>query len=199
MEYADPAERFYAHVWPQAAMVLRAARLLTREDASAEDLVQETLLKAFRAIDLLHDPSGVIPWLMTILRNTHIDQLRARASAAGQVLSLDAMELDVPFEPQPAQPEQGDIAAILEELSDRTLVDALAALPEAIRFTLLLVDIQQMDHADVAAVLEIPVGTVKSRVHRGHAMLRDLLSAGKSAGPSQAPSTRHRASSAGEP
>ena len=167
--------RFYQLVWPHRQHLLRAALILCGgASAEAEDLSQETLMRAFTHLDQFRQGDDARPWLMTILRRLRIDRLRSEARYQNDV-SLDAGEFD------PAAPmEMGSIAtdqpqALLEDFSDAAVIDALQRLPEDIRWTLLLADVQGQDHKDVAKVLEVPVGTIKSRVHRGRAMLRTAL------------------------
>jgi RNA polymerase sigma-70 factor (ECF subfamily) len=175
----DAQSRFDALVWPHAAAVLRTARFLCHDPAEADDVAQETLVKAFRALDTFRPGTDVKAWLMTILRNTRIDRMRSRG-ARGRDVSLDAM----PFEPAsdeggPAgvdgHPAWDDPHALLQRFSDRHMIQALQCLPEEIRWTLLLVDVEGIDHAEAAAILGVPVGTVKSRAHRGRRMLREAL------------------------
>src|SRR5687767_6956714 len=92
---ADASKRFYAEIWPHAAAVLRSAQFLAHNDAEADDLVQEVMLKAFRHIAQLHDPRGAKAWLMTILRTTRLDRIRASANAAKDV-SLEQIVVDPP-------------------------------------------------------------------------------------------------------
>ena len=163
--------------------VLRTARILVGNAAEAEDFAQETLLKAFRFLDRFEPGTEVQgsarPWLLTILRNTRIDRLRASASSAGQI-SLDALAWE-PADPStsPAIAAAGqldrDPLVILNAFGDAEIIAALQGLPEEIRWTLLLVDVEQLDQKEAAAVLEVPVGTVKSRLHRGRAMLHEVL------------------------
>ena len=170
-------ERFYKLIWPHAPMVLRTALFLTRQAAEADDLAQETLLKAFRSLSQFRDGTDAKAWLMTILRNTRIDRIRAKASHPA-TLSLDEMVQEPPHpDLETSQPDANwtDPRQMMEQLGDQQIIDALQGLPEDIRWTLLLVDVEGIDHADAAEVLGIPVGTVKSRVHRGHRMLRDVL------------------------
>ncbi len=172
------AVRFRQLAWPLVSVVLRTAECLTRSFDQAEDLAQETMLKAARAIDSFQDGTDMKGWLLTIMRRTHIDWLRAKRNRPLQ-LSLEAEELDLPgdkdqragrFDEQWEEPEE-----LMDRLDDATVIEALQRLPNDIRWTLLLVDIEQMEQADAAAVLDVPVGTIKSRTHRGRAMLRDQL------------------------
>lgn len=139
----------------------------------AEDLAQETLLKAFGALDQFVPGTNMPAWLARILRNTRIDRLRSAQGSAGNV-SLDALALDVADEPD--ETEQWDNPAeVLNAFGDEEIIEALKALPEEIRWTLLLVDVQGLALQEAATVLEIPVGTVKSRVFRGRRMLKEAL------------------------
>ena len=171
--------RFYDALWPHMPSVLRTAHLLCGGDASeAEELAQETMLKAFRAIGQYRDGTDARAWLLTILRHARIDRVRAAAAAPASV-SLDALDHDPAAAPQEdeldADAAAEDPQALLEQFSDAEVIRALAALPEEIRWTLLLVDVQGMDHARAAEVLRVPVGTIKSRAHRGRRMLRGAL------------------------
>lgn len=172
------AERFRRLAWPEMAVVLRTAQCLTRYQADAEDLSQETMVKAMRAIDTYQDGTDIRAWLLTILRRTHIDRMRAEKPKP-QELPLDeyaigdasdggrsAGEHDADWD----QPEE-----LLNRFEDEAVIEAMRLLPEDIRWTLLLVDVEQMEQADAAEVLDVAVGTIKSRVHRGRAMLRDRL------------------------
>jgi len=172
------ARRFKELAWPMLPVVLRTAQCLTRRDDVAEDLAQETMVKAMRAIDTYEDGTNIKAWLLTILRRTHIDRLR-RDRDRPLHLSIDAVDGDWPdtehteggqYDEQWREPEE-----LMNRLDDEQIVKAMEALPDEIRWTLLLVDVEQLPLADVADVLEIPVGTVKSRVHRGRGMLRDCL------------------------
>jgi RNA polymerase sigma-70 factor (ECF subfamily) len=173
VDQARDTERFYDLVWPYRADVLRLAQFLSHAHAEAEDLAQETLLKAFTKIGSFKGGSDAKGWLLTILRNTWVDRVRAKKTHPE--MSLD----DLPAEQAAAQAEPLYESSQPEELlngfSDQEIIDALRRLPEDIRWTLLLVDVQELAQQEAAGILDIPLGTVKSRVHRGHAMVRDLL------------------------
>ncbi|HEY8665304.1 MAG TPA: sigma-70 family RNA polymerase sigma factor [Tepidisphaeraceae bacterium] len=174
MDRVLASERFYRMVWPHRASVLRLARILSREDG--EDLAQETLLKAFAAIERLEEGANALPWLAAILRNARIDRLRkGRPEARDVALSELGMELAENEAAAEVAGEWERPEELLEAFSDQQVIDALAELPEEIRWTLLLVEVQGMDQAEAAKILEVPVGTIKSRAHRGRAMLRESL------------------------
>ncbi len=172
------AERFKRLAWPQMAAVLRTAQCLTRHQAEAEDLAQETMIKAMRAMDTYHDGTNIRAWLLTILRRTHIDRLRAHKPRPNEMPLDETMiePADDPsesagtFDEQWTEPEQ-----LMNRFEDEAVADALRALPHDLRWTLLLVDVEQLEQADAADVLGVAVGTIKSRAHRGRAMLRDHL------------------------
>jgi len=158
-------------------MLLRTALILCHHQAEAEDVSQEALLKAFKAIDQLRADEDPRPWLLTILRHVRIDRIRSAASKHVAV-SLDGAEFD------PADEETviagdaetwADPEAMLQQFSNAQILSALQALPMDIRWTLLLVDVEGIDQQDAAAVLDVPLGTVKSRTSRGRAMLRKVL------------------------
>lgn len=174
------AERFKRLAWPLMPVVLRTARCLVRQAEQAEDLAQETMLKALRAMDRFADGTDPKAWLLTILRRTHIDRVRSEVRAPGE-LSLDAVQsvVESPSEP-PAGRFDGawtDPESLMARFEDDAVIDALRSLPEDIRWTLLLVDVEQLDQSEAATALGVAVGTIKSRTHRGRAMLRDLLHA----------------------
>jgi RNA polymerase sigma-70 factor, ECF subfamily len=148
--------------------------VLARHHQEAEDLVQETLLKAFRSIDSFRRGTSPKAWLMTILRNAHVDRVRQRAGK--NALSLDSLEVDLAAEDEEAPSQDVELDALIERLGDEQLIAALRDLPPEISWTVLLVDVEGMTYPEAAEVLEVPVGTAKSRVFRGRAMLREAIS-----------------------
>jgi RNA polymerase sigma-70 factor (ECF subfamily) len=175
LDQEQRTRRFYDLVWPFRADVLRVAQSLSRNQPTAEDLAQETLIKAFRALDRLRAGPGVKAWLLQILRNTWLDRVR---SVAGRPAEVNLGELSS----EPAAPPQveameawGDPKAVLEAFSDKQVIEALQAIPEEIRWTLLLVDVEGLSLQETAEVLDVPAGTIKSRAHRGRGMLREKL------------------------
>ena len=177
LENAEATRQFYEIVWPHRAVVLRVALIQTANSAEAEDLAQETLLKAFKAIGGFHAGGNIKAWLLTILRNTRIDRLRTIAGSATHV-SLDELARE-PAGPQVAQEFDAETwqnpEKMLAAFSDQTVIEALKEISEDLRWTLLLVDVEGLDHEQAAEILGVPLGTVKSRVHRGRAALRQSL------------------------
>jgi len=173
VDVPDATRRFYNLIVPQAQSVLRVARCLVNDPAEADDLAQETLIRAFKAIDSFQQGTDVRAWVMAILRNLRID--RVRAAAAGiRTVSLDNSAVD-PVDRSVSGPSWDHPRQLLEHFSDQDIISALCQLPEDIRWTLLLVDVEKIDQAQAAQVLDVPVGTIKSRAFRGRAMLRQAL------------------------
>jgi RNA polymerase sigma-70 factor (ECF subfamily) len=174
----DVSDTFYQIIWPHAATLLRVAQVLCRSEADAEDLVQETLLKAYRHLDQFKEGTDARRWLLTILRNTRIDRVRTLAGRQTEI-SIEQAEINPPAREWAADTSDAwaNPRAMLESLSDQTMIEALLELPEEIRWSLLLVDVEGLGMADAAGIMEIPVGTVKSRLHRGRGMLRERLQA----------------------
>ena len=159
-----------------------AARRLARNDTDAEDLVAETVSRAWRARDTLECEAAFRAWIFRILNNAFVDALR-RADARPQTESLDAMdgEDEAPFSlfeqmHQPfllwfGNPEQEFVDKLLREDIER----ALARLPEHYRMVVILSDVEEFNYAEIAQALGIPVGTVRSRLARARAALQKML------------------------
>lgn len=140
----------------------RYARALTRDPAEADDLVQDTLLRALDKLHTARDREDLRPWLFTILHNQHVSRWRRMKRALTATMG--------PSPPEPASPP-GQHAR--DDLHDARR--GLMALPEDQREVMLLVAIEGMDYSVAAAILNVPLGTVMSRLSRGRATLRTWL------------------------
>jgi RNA polymerase sigma-70 factor, ECF subfamily len=148
------------------------AMVLSRNSAEAEDLVQETCLRALRAIDGLRAEGSVKSWLFTILRNIWLNQLRQRRTAP-DLIELDADEKGT-YEPaDAAQDPHGDFVNKVEREQVRV---AIRQLPVEFREIIILREYEELPYQDIAGLLGCPIGTVMSRLARARARLRDLLS-----------------------
>jgi len=158
---------FEQYVLPEIEVLLRVARSMTHNVADAEDLVQDTLIRAYRAIDRF---DGRYPraWLLTILRNTHINRNRRKRPE----LLRDADGTSNRIE-QVAGNEQTD--ASVECAFDAEIERALTDLDEPFRRVIELVDIGGLSYAEAAKTLGVPVGTIMSRLHRARSRIRDHL------------------------
>ena len=159
-------------VEPEIEVMLRVARSITASDADAEDLVQESLIRAFRGLDRF-DGRHPRAWLLTILRNTNINLHRRR-----RPILADDWELTHAARPAfgKAQLPSAEDSFLAEEL-DGPLEDAVAGLDPRFRSALVLVDIHDLSYAEAAAVLGVPVGTVMSRLSRARDRVRRALGA----------------------
>lgn len=163
---------FAYYVEPEIDVLLRVARTLTRSWADAEDLVQDTLIRAYRGLDSF---DGAYPraWLLTILRNTNINSHRRQRP---ELLSAnDALERHNPAFGATCMPGPEQVATD-RELSDE-LQRAVTALGPKFSTVLLLVDVDDLSYTEAADVLGIAVGTVTSRLSRARKRLRRDLGA----------------------
>lgn len=166
----DAARAFRVQVEPEIGVMLRVALSLTGSRADAEDLVQESLIRAFRGLGSF-DGRHPRAWLLTILRNTNVNLHRRQRP--GLVEDWDALHRSRPAfgAAAPASPE--DI--VLDGMLDEGLAAALAELDPRFRAVVLLVDVHELSYAEAAAALGVPVGTVMSRLSRGRDRLRRRL------------------------
>ncbi len=168
----DAARAFRAHVEPEIPVMLRVALSLTGNRADAEDLVQESLIRAFRALGSF-DGRHPRAWLLTILRNTNVNLHRRQRP--GLVEDWEALRKSRPAFGAATQASPEDI--ILDGMLDERLAAAMAELDPKFRAVVLLVDAQELTYAEAAAALGVPVGTVMSRLSRARDRLRRRLGA----------------------
>lgn len=165
----EPEDRFATYVLPEIEIMLRVARTLTRDHADAEDLVQDTLVRAFRAIDRF-DGAHPRAWLLTILRNTHINRNRRRRPA----LLGDADRTMARLSDEQAEQLTVEDLVVGVEF-DAVVEDALRHLPDRFRRAIELVDVGGLSYAEAAKVMAVPEGTIMSRIHRARKRIRDRL------------------------
>lgn len=157
-------EAFETEVVPQLRALFGMAYRLTGNAHDAEDLVQETMLRAHRAFHRYRQGTNARAWLFTILHRLRTDALRRRGRRPETVELLDDG-------PPVAPAHEASLTSGHEEIAR-----ALEALPESFRSAVVLRDIEEYSYAEIAEMLEVPVGTVMSRIHRGRALLRQALS-----------------------
>jgi RNA polymerase sigma-70 factor (ECF subfamily) len=166
----DPEARFIEDVLPLVDQLYRAARRYTRSNADAEDLVQETIIKAYTGFHRFAAGTNVRAWLFRILTNTWISSYRTAQRRPDEVLAGDVTEVW----PTAAKNPSAELA-VLESMGDDDVRDALQALPEAQRLVVYYVDVEGFRYKEIAEILDMPLGTVMSRLHRGRKNLRALL------------------------
>ena len=168
----DREEAFRRYVEPEIEVLLRVAQTLTGSWADAEDVVQDTLIRAWRAADRF-DGAHPRAWLLTILRHTHLNsRRRQRPDLVADANSLEGHRSAFGAAAC-ADPEQRHV----EREFSAGLAAAIAELDGRYRTVLLLVDVDQLTYAEAAAVLGVPVGTVMSRLSRARDKLRRRLRA----------------------
>jgi RNA polymerase sigma-70 factor, ECF subfamily len=179
---ADQAD-FAEQAMPLMDGLYSAALRMTRNPADAEDLVQETYLKAYRAFHTFQAGTNLKAWLYRILTNTYINAYRSKKRRPDES-DLDEVEdlylyrrlggLEGATAGRSAEEE------LLDQLTDSEVKDALEALPEQFRMAVLLADVEGFAYKEIAEILDIPIGTVMSRLHRGRkAMQKQLYEFGR--------------------
>jgi RNA polymerase sigma-70 factor (ECF subfamily) len=149
----------------------RVARRLTGNEADADDLVQETMLKAFRSWDQYQQGTNAKAWLVTILRNAFINEYRRRTRRP-ETVDVDTLE---PYAVFPEVQDEDPQGTFFDRIVDDEVLKAIDELPEAFREAVVLSDVEGMSYQEIARILKIPVGTVKSRLFRGRHALQDKL------------------------
>jgi RNA polymerase sigma-70 factor (ECF subfamily) len=174
---ADQAT-FVDQAMPFMDSLYSAALRMTRNPADAEDLVQETYLKAYRAFDRFEQGTNLKAWLYRILTNTFINTYRARKRRPDEQ-ELEEVE-DFYLYRRLGGLEAANIGRsaeddVLDWLTDDEVKAALESLPEQFRMAVLLADVEGFSYKEIADILEIPIGTVMSRLHRGRRGLQKRL------------------------
>ena len=168
----DAAEKFEKVALPHLEVVYRTAVALCGRRQNADDLAQETFLKAFERFDSFQPGTNCKAWLLQILRNIWIDRLR-KNRIKGQKLALeDQIIAGKNYDNQTVWTNAEDL---IENFTDEQVIKALQELPEEQRLTLFLIDVEQLSQEDVALITGVPAGTVKSRTSRARAALKVRL------------------------
>src|SRR6059036_402158 len=171
---ADEAEKrtsFERKALVHLDSLYRVGLRLTGNAAEADDLVQETMLKAYRAWEQYQKGTNAKGWLLTILRHAFINEYRRRTRHP-ETVDLDAIEPFSVFEELQDDDPQG---TFFDRIVDDEVLRAIDELPEQFRETVVLSDVEGLSYEEIARVLEVPVGTVKSRLFRARRMLHGKL------------------------
>jgi RNA polymerase sigma-70 factor (ECF subfamily) len=165
--------RFEEEALQLADQVYRVARRLVHSREEAEDLMQETYARAFRSWRSYTPGTNLRAWLLRILTNLNIDRGR-RQQRAPDTTHLEESDYFL-YNRLEDDSSDTDEERVLERLSQDDIVDALAAVPHDFRDVIVLVDIGDFSYQEAAQILDIPVGTVMSRLHRGRRILKSHL------------------------
>lgn len=172
---ADQAT-FVEDTEPFMASLYSTAVRLTGNRTDAEDLVQETYLRAYRSYGGFQEGTNLRAWLFRILTNAHINRYRARKRRPDET-ELDDIEDLYLYRRVQGSTRYGQSAEdqLMELFSEAEVVDAVESLPDAYRMAVLLADVEGFSYKEIAEILDIPVGTVMSRLHRGRKALQKEL------------------------
>ncbi|MEM7096431.1 MAG: sigma-70 family RNA polymerase sigma factor [Actinomycetota bacterium] len=168
-ESSDADDGFTKYVLPELEVLMRVARSITGNPTDADDLVQDTLMRAYKSIDRF---DGRYPraWLLTIMRNAQINRVRRKRPELMRDPDV-TLAIVANTDSDSRTPE----SAVVDVTFDAAIEQSLADLSPQFREAIHLVDIDGLSYNEAAAVLDVPVGTVMSRLHRGRKQIRNDL------------------------
>src|SRR3982750_3829039 len=176
--HEDPAlrERFERDVLPMLPSLYGAAMRLTRNRSDAEDLGQETYLRAYRGFAGFKEGTNLKAWLYRILTNSYINTYRKKQRQP-QIVDgpEDVDEWYLYDRLGDRNVEDSAETAVLDTIPDQAVKDAVESLPERFRLPVLLADVEGFSYKEIAEIMDTPIGTVMSRLHRGRKQLQVLL------------------------
>jgi RNA polymerase sigma-70 factor (ECF subfamily) len=169
-------ERFERDVIPLLPSLYGAAMRLTRNPADAEDLIQDTYLRAFRGFAGFQEGTNLKAWLYRILTNSFINTYRKRQREPQTVDGPDDIDEWYLFDRLGARNvEDSAESEVLDRMPDEDVKRALESIPENFRMAVLLADVEGFSYKEIAEIMDVPIGTVMSRLHRGRKALEKAL------------------------
>ena len=176
--HEDPAlrERFERDVLPLLPSLYGAAMRMTRNRSDAEDLVQETYLRAYRGFGGFQEGTNLKAWLYRILTNSYINTYRKKQREPQTVDGPEDVDEWYLYDRLGGRSvEDSAEATVLDTIPDQAVKDAVESLPERFRLPVLLADVEGFSYKEIAEIMDTPIGTVMSRLHRGRKALEKAL------------------------
>jgi RNA polymerase sigma-70 factor (ECF subfamily) len=174
---AEDRQRFEEEALPLLDSLYAGALRMTRNPADAEDLVQDTMVRAYRAFNRFEPGTNLKAWLFRIMTNAYINTYRKKQREPQKVSQDDLEEFDLYQELKNRDPnyEATPETLVLGSLVDSDIIEAIDELPEQFRMAVVLSDIEGFSYAEMAEIMDVPMGTVMSRLHRGRKALQKRL------------------------
>ena len=174
---SDDKARFQEEALPYLDSLYGAALRMTRNPADAEDLVQETMLRAYRSFERFEPGTNLKAWLFRILTNAYINTYRKKQREPKKISQDEVEDFDLYRELKDHDPQWDATPEniVLDSLVDSDIIEAIEDLPEQFRLAVVLSDVEGFSYAEMAEIMDVPLGTVMSRLHRGRKALQKRL------------------------
>jgi RNA polymerase sigma-70 factor (ECF subfamily) len=173
----EDKKRFQRDAIPLLDSLYAGALRMTRNPADAEDLLQETMMRAYRSFDRFEEGTNLKAWLFRILTNAYINTYRKKQREPQKISQDEIEDFDLYRELKDHDPQLSVTpeTMVLDRLVDGDILQAIEDLPEQFRLAVVLSDVEDFSYAEMAEIMDVPLGTVMSRLHRGRKALQKRL------------------------